>query len=202
MTYYRPVTKGASLLSYDEEEDEENTLGLQCTVDRNLLISLGVSSDNAAKYTSHLVDALEEGGITTRLRITYFLAQILHESGNLNYFEEIASGSAYEGRRDLGNTQRGDGRRFKGRGPIQLTGRANYAAAGRDLKLDLVNNPTIVATPAVGFRTTVWFWTKNNLNRFCDAQDFQTLTRRINGGLNGYQDRLSKLRKANQNIKC
>eukprot|EP01062_Namystynia_karyoxenos_P066913 TRINITY_DN6083_c0_g1_i2.p1 TRINITY_DN6083_c0_g1~~TRINITY_DN6083_c0_g1_i2.p1 ORF type:complete len:1537 (+),score=483.83 TRINITY_DN6083_c0_g1_i2:261-4613(+) len=147
--------------------------------------------------------ALHEGDITTCNRISAFIAQVGHESAGLRYFEEIASGAAYEGRcRDLGNCQAGDGRRFKGRGPIQLTGRANYRNAGRDLGLDLVGNPASVATPEVGFKTTVWFWTKNNLNRYCTGStaDFRTLTRRINGGYNGMQDRLNRWAAAKRDL--
>jgi putative chitinase len=92
----------------------------------------------ASQYLPHLNRALGEGQINTCKRKSAFLAQIAHESAQLRYFEEIASGAAYEGRRDLGNTQPGDGRRFKGRGPIQLTGRANYQRAGQALGLNLV----------------------------------------------------------------
>ena len=86
----------------------------------------------------------------------------------------------------LGNTRRGDGYRFRGRGPLQLTGRDNYRRAGRDLKLDLVSKPEQVATPEVGFRVAAWFWNQKRLNRYADRGDFKRLTRRLNGGLNGY----------------
>ena len=132
---------------------------------------------------------MQEAGITTKPRQAMFLAQLAHESGGLRYMEEIASGAAYEGRRDLGNTQPGDGRRFKGRGPIQLTGRSNYAAASRALGIDLVNNPTRAADPDVGFRTAAWYWNTRNLNKYADSGDFKELTRRINGGYNGLADR-------------
>lgn len=103
--------------------------------------------------------------------------------------EEIADGSAYEGRKSLGNTQPGDGKRFKGRGPIQLTGRANYQKYGELLKLDLIGNPKQAATPAVGFRIAALFWKLHGLNQLADAGDFVTITKRINGGLNGLAER-------------
>lgn len=108
--------------------------------------------------------------------------------------EEIASGAAYEGRKDLGNTQAGDGKRFKGRGPIQLTGRANYRRYGQQLGIDFENNPEIVAIPSVGLLVACKFWSDNDLNVVADRDDVTTITRRINGGLNGLQDRKDKLK--------
>jgi putative chitinase len=89
----------------------------------------------------------------------------------------------------LGNTQPGDGKRYKGRGPIQLTGRSNYRAAGAALGLDLEENPVQASTPAAGFRVAAWYWSSRNINEPADRSDFETVTRRINGGLNGYADR-------------
>jgi predicted chitinase len=133
--------------------------------------------------------AMAEFDIKSELRSAMWLAQVGHESGSLRYMEEIASGSAYEGRRDLGNTQPGDGVRFKGRGPIQLTGRSNYHAAGDALHLDLVGNPALAADPAVAFRMSAWWWFTHGLNPIADAGDVVAATRRINGGLNGLADR-------------
>ena len=107
--------------------------------------------------------------------------------------EEIASGAAYEGRKDLGNVNKGDGVRYKGRGPIQLTGRANYRKYGQELGIDFENNPTIVALPSVGMLVACKYWSENNLNVFADYDDVTTITRRINGGLNGFNDRKNKL---------
>jgi len=148
-----------------------------------------LSASKAQQYLPHLNRAMAEAGINTPKRQAAFVAQLAHESGEFRYMEEIASGAAYEGRRDLGNTQPGDGMRFKGRGPIQLTGRSNYAAAGRALGLDLINNPRQAATPEVGFRTAAWFWNTRNLNSYADAGNFREVTRRINGGYNGLADR-------------
>lgn len=142
-----------------------------------------------ADYLPFMQQAMEEFDITSYLRETAFLAQLAHESGELRYMEELASGAAYEGRKDLGNTQPGDGKRYKGRGPIQLTGRANYTKYGQLLGLDLVNNPTIAATKEVGFRIAGEFWKLNGLNELADVQDFKQITKRINGGYNGLDDR-------------
>lgn len=158
-----------------------------------LLASMpGLSKSRAEQMLPFMNSAMNEAAISSCPRKAAFLAQLGHESASLVYMEEIASGAAYEGRRDLGNTQPGDGKRFKGRGPIQLTGRANYVAAGNALKLNLVGNPTTVATPAVGFRTSSWFWNSKGLNAFADKRDlasFREITRRINGGKNGEADR-------------
>ena len=133
------------------------------------------------------------GILDNSLRLIHFLAQLAHESGNFRYMEEIASGAAYEGRKDLGNTQAGDGKRFKGRGPIQLTGRANYRKYGQQLGIDFENNPEIVAIPSVGLLVACKFWSDNDLNVVADRDDVTTITRRINGGLNGFEDRKNKL---------
>lgn len=154
------------------------------------------STAKRTEYLPFIQQAMEEFAITSYLREAAFLAQLAHESGELRYMEELASGAAYEGRKDLGNTQPGDGKRFKGRGPIQLTGRANYKKYGDLLGLDLVNNPTIAATPQVGFRIAGQFWKLNGLNELADQQKFETITRRINGGLNGQEDRVKYYNRA------
>lgn len=150
-----------------------------------------LSPQAANDYIAPLRAALSWGKINTPARIAAFLAQIAHESGELRYWQELASGNEYEGRTDLGNTQSGDGVLFKGRGPIQLTGRANYQAAGDALGLDLVNSPDQVLDPSIGFKTSAWFWQGHGLNELADDGDFETITRRINGGLNGEAQRLA-----------
>src|SRR4029078_6237722 len=132
-----------------------------------------------ADYLPFIQQAMAEFGITSYLRETAFLAQLAHESAEIRYMEEIASGAAYEGRADLGNTQPGDGKRFKGRGPIQLTGRANYRAAAKALGLDLEAQPQLAATPEVGFRVAAWFWTTRKLNALADTGNTIGITRAI-----------------------
>jgi predicted chitinase len=159
------------------------------TPEKLVQMSPGLSLEKAREVAPHLNNAMREAGINTPARQAAFIAQLGHESGNFRYSEEIASGAAYEGRRDLGNTQPGDGERFKGRGYIQLTGRANYAAAGRALGLDLVNNPQLAARPENAARIAAWFWNSRGLNAKADAGDFAGITRSINGGTNGAADR-------------
>jgi predicted chitinase len=149
-----------------------------------------------ADYLPFIQQAMAEFDITSYLRETAFLAQLAHESGELRYMEEIASGAAYEGRADLGNTQPGDGKRYKGRGPIQLTGRANYKRYGDLLGLDLANNPTVAATKEVGFRIAGQYWKLNGLNELADQQQFKAITKRINGGYNGLDDRIKYYERA------
>jgi len=151
-----------------------------------------LSTGLANEYIGHLNNAMEWGSITTCPRKAAFLAQLAHESAEFRYMEEIASGDAYEGRKDLGNIYPGDGRRYKGRGPIQLTGRNNYRAAGRDLGVDLEGNPTLAATPAWGFKVAAWYWKTRSLNQYADQNTqagFDAVTLRINGGYNGKADR-------------
>jgi predicted chitinase/LysM repeat protein len=158
-----------------------------------------LSQAKAEQYLPHLNKAMAEANINTPQRKAMFLAQLAHESGELRYMEEIASGAAYEGRKDLGNTQPGDGKRYKGRGPIQLTGRANYRAAGKALGIDLEGNPTRAKDPDVAFRIAGWYWSSRNLNTYADAGNFREVTRRINGGYNGLADREKYYRRA-QNV--
>jgi predicted chitinase len=152
----------------------------------------GLSQAKANSYLGPMEAAMQEFGITSELRSAMWLAQVGHESASLVYFEELASGSAYEGRRDLGNTQPGDGVRFKGRGPIQITGRANYTHAGNALKVDLIGNPAQAADPRVAFRLSAWWWNNHGLNEIADRGDIEGATKRINGGLNGLADRKSR----------
>jgi putative chitinase len=149
-------------------------------------------------YASALNPAMTAGSITTSPRVAAFLAQILHESGSFQFLRELASGTAYEGRKDLGNTQPGDGVRYKGRGFIQLTGRANFRSAGSDLGLDLENNPDLAEQPDIAARLAVWFWNKKNLNVRADAGDFVGITRAINGGTRGLQERTRLYESAKQ----
>lgn len=140
-------------------------------------------------YLPFLNEAMREFEIINYLRASAFLAQLAHESAELRYFQELASGAAYEGRKDLGNTQPGDGRKYKGHGPIQITGRTNHAACGKALGLDLIDNPTLITLPENAFRSAGWFWDTRHLNALADKRQFKEITRRINGGYNGLADR-------------
>lgn len=144
---------------------------------------------NIEKFFQPLSEAMAKYNINTPKRIAAFLAQLAHESGSLRYVEEIASGEAYEGRKDLGNTEPGDGKKFKGRGLIQITGRANYKAVGEELDFDFINEPEKLEMPGAASFSAAWFWNNRKLNELADADDFEKITKRINGGLNGYADR-------------
>ena len=155
---------------------------------RQMMPNAGARLDAHLPY---IVPAMVEGGIDNPLRVAAFLAQLAHESGEYRYMAELASGDDYEGRLDLGNTEPGDGRKFKGHGPIQITGRANHAACGAALGLDLISDPLQITKPEHGTRAAVWFWNSRNLSVLADLSWFQTITRIVNGGLNGWADRLN-----------
>jgi putative chitinase len=143
-----------------------------------------------------LAATLESYDITSRLRIAHFLGQTCEESAGYRTTEEFASGREYEGRQDLGNTHKGDGPRYKGRGLLQLTGRANYADYGKALGVDLVNNPTLAAQPALSLKIACEYWKRHDINADCDRDDAQAVTRKVNGGLNGLSDRIAFMQKA------
>lgn len=153
-----------------------------------------------AEFLPFLQAAIVEFAIDLPARAAAFLAQLAHESGQLRFMEEIWGPTEAQRRYEppsglatkLGNTQTGDGKRFKGRGPIQITGRANYRRYGDLLGVDLMTSPAQAATPNLAFRIAGLFWTKNGLNELADeatAEAFRTITKRINGGLNGLADR-------------
>lgn len=137
-------------------------------------------------------------GINTKIRMAHFLSQIAHESGELRYTKELASGKAYEGRKDLGNIQKGDGVRFKGRGLIQITGRANYTAYAKFCGYDVVAKPELLEKPVGAVKSAMWYWQTHGLNELADADKFVTITRRINGGTNGLESRRAYLQRAKQ----
>jgi putative chitinase len=158
------------------------------------------------QLTPGVLQALQECGCNNEKRIAMWMAQIGHESGGLRYMEEIADGSAYEGREDLGNFENGDGKRFKGRGPIQITGRSNYKnlsewAHEKGLVPEpdfFVDNPEQLGTDKYGFLGVIWYWTvaRPQINSLCDAGDINSVTRAINGGLNGIEDRVARWQRA------
>lgn len=149
----------------------------------------------------YLGPTMDEFEIVGPDREAMFLAQVAHESDRFRALEEYASGQRYEGRRDLGNIRLGDGRRFKGRGLIQLTGRDNYAAYSAFAYGDpnyLLEYPEVVALLPDAARAAGWFWGSRNLNDLADVGDFRQVTRRINGGLNGWEDRLRLYQRASE----
>lgn len=155
---------------------------------------LGCPPYRAEKWAKPLTDAMDKYGITTPARQSAFLAQIGHESGRLVYVRELwgptPAQKRYEGRLDLGNTQPGDGFKYRGRGLIQVTGRANYAKVGHALGLGLLNTPELLEKPEWAAESAAWFWADRGLNELADTGDFRTITRKINGGFNGYNERM------------
>ena len=145
-----------------------------------------------ADHLPHLQAALFEIAATP-LRAAHLVAQLAHESDRFKALEEYASGSAYEGRKDLGNVQKGDGVRYKGRGVIQLTGRANYRRAGEYLGIDLERQPDLAALPAVAYQTAAFYWLDRGINAKADRDDVRAVTKLINGGTNGLRDRKALL---------
>lgn len=151
------------------------------------------AGERAEVFLDPLNLSMIEFGIDTPRRQAAFLAQVAHESGSLKYTREIASGAAYEGRRDLGNTEPGDGMRFKGRGLIQITGRHNYQICSLALYGDerLLDQPWLLESAVAASRSAAWYWSAFGLNALADADDIRRMTRRINGGLNGLPERMA-----------
>jgi putative chitinase len=133
--------------------------------------------------------------ITTEKRIEHFLAQALHEADGFRTLSEYASGDAYDTRTDLGNTPQkdGDGRKYKGRGIFQTTGKTNYRAAGKAMGIDAINHPELLATPRYAVWSACIYWQSRKLNEWADRDDIRTITRKINGGYNGLDDRVAYL---------
>lgn len=168
--------------------------------EQQLLQMLPNAGRQAGVFVPVLNAAMGKYGIVTKLRIAAFIAQAGHESGQLRYVREIwgptAQQAGYEGRVDLGNTVPGDGFKYRGRGLIQITGRANNAACGEALGLDLINQPTLLEQPQYASMSAAWFWSTRGLNTLADQGEFVKITRRINGGLNGLADRQALYEKA------
>lgn len=164
------------------------------------------SEKNRQKYLPYLDEYMPLYEINTKQRMAAFLAQIGHESGQLNYNEEIASGKAYEGRINLGNTEKGDGIKFKGRGLIQITGRANYQKLTNEMRglalgVDFVTEPHLLKEPQYAVQSACWWWHNRKLNELADDDSevsFKRITRIINGGYNGYTDRYKIWQRAKQ----
>jgi putative chitinase len=182
------------------------------------LLALGIEG----KWLEPLLETFEKYEINTSKRQACFIGQVMHESGgfkhlveNLNYSakglvstwpsrfptleyaEEFArnpekiANKVYSGR--MGNTEEGDGAKYIGRGLIQLTGKENYANCGLGLGVDLLGNPDWLSDPKYAALSAGWFWNKKNLNQYADINDIETMTKRINGGTIGLEDRKAKI---------
>lgn len=183
----------------------------------------GCSLHTAEKYAAALAAAMDKFEIITPLRAAHFLAQIAHESGGFKYSREIwgptqqqlryerdftapwpqdprdARLPMYERNRlafRLGNSEPGDGRKFSGRGLIQLTGRANYLRSGNALGYNFIESPEVVERAAISAEVAAEFWARNGCNELADKDDITGVTKRVNGGTNGLAERTEYLRKA------
>lgn len=171
-----------------------------------LVAAMGCSAELAVRYAEHLDEACRRFQIATPARLAAFLAQIGHESGSLRWAREIwgptPAQSRYEGRADLGNTQPGDGSRYRGRGLIQTTGRENYRRVRDRLRLllgdvpDFEANPEALEQPRWAALSAGDYWDMRGLNALADVGDFLAITKRINGGTNGLADREARHKRA------
>ena len=162
----------------------------------------GCTLDNVVVYLNKYA---EEFYITTPARWAHYLAQIAHESAEMRYTKELASGAAYDTGKlaaKLGNTpaKDGDGQKYKGRGLIQLTGRSNYEAYKKYCGYDVVKQPELLAKPIGAIRSSMWFWKTHGLNQLADNNFFMEITKRINGGTNGLEARRAYLIRAKQTL--
>jgi len=164
-----------------------------------------MSPTAAARIVAGIVDnqqAIADGGIDTPLRFAHFMAQLAHESAHFQVTREFASGAAYEGRKDLGNIHPGDGKRYRGRGLIQTTGRANYREATGDIRKMIPTAPDFETDPEAleefpwALLAGISYWRRRNLNAAADRDDVETVTRKINGGTHGLPERIKYLAKA------
>lgn len=168
---------------------------------------------NIARFYQPLINAMKEFEINTPLRVAAFLAQIAHESDNLYYVEEIADGSAYEYRKDLGNLEyealqyahqnnSTTGKWFKGHGLIQLTGYYNHKAISKALNIDCLSNPKLLCESEYASRSAAWFWNTHNCNSLADVGLFGKITRVINGGTDGITERLKNYANCKKVLEC
>lgn len=184
----------------------------------DLLIGCGAQIIHVDAHAERLNQECQSAEINTPLRVAHFIAQVFYESGNLRWTQENLNYSAtglltvfpkyfdarlaqmyqhkpqaiasrvYANRMGNGPESSGDGWRYRGRGLIQVTGKDNYRALGRWVNRDLINNPDLVATEYAAASAT-WYWTRNGLNTFADQDDLRQVTRRVNGGFNGLEQR-------------
>jgi putative chitinase len=162
---------------------------------QDLAVCTGARIDRAETFLPFLEAAMDEFEINTPQRQAAFLAQVGHESGGLHWLCELWGPTdaqrRYEMRYDLGNIAPGDGFKFRGRGILQTTGRANYEKTGTALGLDLIGQPELLGEPEAACRSAGSFWQSHGLNEHADAGEFERITRIVNGGLNGYPERLA-----------
>lgn len=170
-------------------------------INREILQSVcarGAKEKNITQLLEALKKWLPIYEIDSNLRIASFLSQCAHETGGFIFFRELGNQSYFDKYEPdtkigkmLGNTEKGDGYKYKGRGIIQLTGRSNYAKYGYIINEDLINDPGLLLIPDIGVRVACEFWKNNNLNKLADEKKIREITIKINGGINGLEDRVN-----------
>lgn len=170
--------------------------------------ALGVTEKLASTWLLPMQYAAMHASLDTTNRLAAFLAQIGHETGSLRWLSEIwgptAAQSRYQTHPKLGNTQPGDGLRYRGRGLIQVTGRANYRATTEALRFldcpDFEAHPDALLDPRWAALSAASYWNEHSLNELADADDINGITRAINGGTNGLLDRIERYARAKDAI--
>ena len=199
--FAKPVKKAAPPI-----EKKEITTPDPVKVDliqiEHAVLNIGADRDKFELLLKEFHKLKDEYEVNTFLRKAHFWAQMAHETGGFRWYGELGGKSyfqRYEGRKDLGNTRKGDGYKYRGRGIIHLTGRYNYTKYSKKLGIDLVNNPDRAKDPDVAMLVALEYWKTRKINKYADKDDVRMVTRRINGGYNGLADRkryLEKLKKA------
>jgi putative chitinase len=179
------------------------TLKRRCTdvISADLLVIMPYAGTRVNAYFPAIMSATSEYNITTPRRISAFLAQLAHESSEFRYTLELADGKAYEGRADLGNTSPGDGVKYKGRGLIQITGKANYQKLQDAWGMPVVERPELLEEPEGASRSAAWFWQTHGCNSLADGDKFGSITKAINGGFNGLDQRIGYWLKARAQLR-
>lgn len=159
------------------------------------LIYCGVNRGIAPTFVEPINDAMDRYLINTPARRAMFLANALWETGWLRYMRELWGPTpaqlTYDARQDLGNRYPGDGQKYRGGGLMMLTGRFNFAECGAAIGVDLVTSPEFIAQPPTAAKSGAWFWFRHGLNAIADLGDFERSVRIINGGLNGFDQRVA-----------
>jgi len=162
---------------------------------REILSPVHYEDGKLQSISQALNETFKKYSIDSVLRISHFLAQVLHESSAFHYSVEIWGNTPaqqkYDTRVDLGNTPEldGDGYKYRGRGWIQLTGKSNYSQVSKEFGVNFIDNPDLLSQPPYVSLAAGWFWQKRNLNFYADKDDILTITKKINGGFNGLDDR-------------
>ena len=158
--------------------------------------------DRVSYFLHYINEWCDVFHINTPMRMAHFMAQVCHETSGLRCMRELGKPSYFrkyeEGRlgKMLGNSMKGDGARYKGRGLMHITGRANYKAYQDSgyCKGDIMENPELLEQPIGAIKSGMWWWMKHKLNALADKDAFEAITRRVNGGTNGLEDRNRWLR--------